>query len=117
MTYAVDLGKIKFNWQGNYNAATTYTRDDVVYANGSAYVCVVASSVNQTPQQTQPNGTRWRRAATWAHSSGLAANDLIYYDGTDFQRLAAGNQGDALVVGANGRMGEQRRSSRAVLWR
>ena len=39
MTIAVDLGKIRFVWRGNYDAATTYTKDDVVYQDGSAYVC------------------------------------------------------------------------------
>lgn len=102
MTYAVDLGKIKFNWQGNYNAATTYTRDDVVYHNGSAYVCVVASSVNQDPTTNTAQWNKMAQGSDLGAISGLSANDLIYYDGTDFQRLAAGAQGDALLVGSSG---------------
>ena len=102
MTYAVDLGKIKFNWQGDYNAATTYTRDDVVYHNGNAYVCIVASSVNQDPSTATAQWNKMVQGSDLGAISGLAANDLIYYDGTDFQRLPAGTQGQSLVVGANG---------------
>ena len=102
MTYAVDLGKIKFNWQGNYNAATTYARDDVVYHNGSAYVCIVASSVNQDPTTNTAQWNKMAQGSDLGALSGLAANDLIYYDGTDFQRLPAGTQDQILSVGSSG---------------
>ena len=44
----IDLGKIKFNWRGTYNAGTAYVPDDVVqYADGS-----VTGSVNVSVTRT-----------------------------------------------------------------
>ena len=46
----IDLGKIKFNWRGTYNAGTAYVPDDVVqYADGSvtsSYMCVANTTGN-----------------------------------------------------------------------
>lgn len=98
MTYAVDLGKIKFNWQGNYNAATTYTRDDVVYHNGSAYICVVASSVNQDPTTNTAQWNKMAQGSDLGSLTGLAAGSLVYYDGSDFVNLGVGTAGQKLVV-------------------
>lgn len=102
MTIAVDLGKIRFVWRGNYDAATTYTRDDVVYQDGSAYVCKVTSSVNQNPATALPLWDKMAQGSDLGAISGLSANDIIYYDGSNFQRLPAGTQGQALIMGANG---------------
>ena len=46
----IDLGKIKFNWRGDYDANTSYVPDDVVaYADGSvtsSYMCIAATTGN-----------------------------------------------------------------------
>lgn len=44
----VDLGKIKFNWRGDWSPSTAYTKDDVVNYNGASVVCV-ADNTGQTP--------------------------------------------------------------------
>ena len=36
----VNIGNIKLNWKGAYNASTAYAIDDVVSYNGSSYVCI-----------------------------------------------------------------------------
>ena len=43
----IDLGKLKFNWRGDWATATAYEVDDVVYYNGSAYVVVQALTTSQ----------------------------------------------------------------------
>jgi hypothetical protein len=40
----INLGAIKFNWQGAYAGGTAYAVDDVVSYNGSSYVCILAST-------------------------------------------------------------------------
>jgi hypothetical protein len=40
----INLGAIKFNWQGAYAGGTAYAVDDVVSYNGSSYVCKLAST-------------------------------------------------------------------------
>lgn len=90
----VDLGRIKFVWQGTYNAATAYVVDDVVYSDGSAYVCILASTGN-----APTNTTYWNKMAQGSDLgslSGLAQGDIFYYNGTDFARLGAGTSGQFL---------------------
>ena len=48
MGISVDLGKIKFNWRGDWSPSTAYTKDDVVNYNGASVVCV-ANNTGQTP--------------------------------------------------------------------
>ena len=50
----VNLGAIKFNWQGAYNNSTSYVADDVVSSGGNSYVCILASTGNAVS-----NGTYW----------------------------------------------------------
>lgn len=45
----IDLGKIKFNWCGNYNPELNYEADDVVYYDGSSYVAINAIALNNSP--------------------------------------------------------------------
>lgn len=39
---SINLGKLKFRWRGAWATGTAYTRDDVVQANGNAYVCIIS---------------------------------------------------------------------------
>lgn len=96
----INLGSIKFKWQGAYNAGTAYTVDDVVSYNGSSYICILASTGN-----LPTNATYWNEMAKGSDLgsiSGLAQGDIIYYDGSNFQRLGAGTSGQALLTGGTG---------------
>ena len=59
---SVNLGSIKFNWKGAYNAGTAYAVDDVVSHSGSSYVCILASTGNVPTNTTYWNVCcrRWR---------------------------------------------------------
>ena len=97
MTYALDVGRIKFVWQGTWDAATTYKADDVVYKGGSAYICVVTSSVNQDPVTNTAQWNKMAQGSDLGSISGLSANDMVYYDGTDFVRLPVGTNQQSLA--------------------
>ena len=51
----VNLGRIKFVWQGAYSGATAYVADDVVSYNGSSYICILASTGNLPTNTTDWN--------------------------------------------------------------
>lgn len=102
MTLSVDLGKIKFNWKGDWSAATTYKRDDVVYRSGSAFVCIPVTSVNQDPLTNTAQWNKMAQGSDLGAIANLAAGDLVYYDGTDFTRIPAGQQGQVLRMGSSG---------------
>lgn len=96
--FEVDLGKIKFTWRGAYNNTTTYEKDDVVSQSGSAFICV-ATVTGVTPV-TSANPF-WQVMALGSDLGSVAANagDLFYYDGSAFQNVGAGAQGQVLTQG------------------
>ena len=93
----LDLGKIKFTWKGDWSGGTSYEKDDVVYRNGSAWLAINSSS---NVQPSTANNAYWEKMAQGSDLgslSGLAAGDLVYYDGSDFVRLPAGNPYETLT--------------------
>ena len=97
----VNLGRIKFVWQGAYSGATAYVADDVVSYNGSSYICILAST-NNLPTNT----TYWNLMAQTGTDitslAGLAQGDVLYYNGTAWVRLGAGTSGQVLTTQGSG---------------
>ena len=95
----VNLGNIKLNWKGAYNAGTAYVIDDVVSYNGSSYVCIAATTGNLPTvtakwNQMSAAGTDGTDVGTIITTQG----DILYRDGSGLQRLAIGTAGQALLV-------------------
>ena len=96
----INLGNIKFTWQGAYDANTTYAIDDVVSYNGSSYVCIQASTGNLPTVTTHwnvmssagTNGTNGTDVGTTITTQG----DMLYRDGSGLQRLPKGTAGQDL---------------------
>ncbi len=102
----IDLGKIKFNWRGTYNASTAYVPDDVVeYADGSvtsSYMCVAATTGN-APSTGGTAHASWNFLAKGqATSPTTTQGDLIVRGASADQRLAIGAAGKALIVNSSG---------------
>jgi hypothetical protein len=102
----IDLGRIKFKWQGAYNGATAYVVDDVVESGGASYVCIAATTGN-----TPPNATYWELMANKGTDTSVLTTqgDVLYHDGTSLARLAAGTSGQflkTLGTGANPTWGD-----------
>ncbi len=97
----VNLGRIKFVWQGAYSGATAYVADDVVSYNGSSYICILASTGN-----LPTNTTYWNLMAQTGTDitsiAGLAQGDVLYYNGTAWVRLGAGTSGQFLKTNGTG---------------
>jgi len=95
----IDLGRIKFKWQGAYNNATAYVVDDVVESGGNSYVCIAATTGN-----TPPNATYWELMAQKGVDadlfsiSGTVQGDIYYNNGSAIARLAPGTSGQALIT-------------------
>jgi len=102
----INLGSIKFKWQGAYAGGTAYTVDDVVSYNGSSYICILASTGN-----LPTNATYWEQMSS-AGTNGTDGTDLgttlttqgdiVYRDGSGLQRLGAGTSGQALITNGTG---------------
>jgi len=102
----VNLGRIKFVWQGAYSGATAYVADDVVSYNGSSYICILASTGNLPTNTTYwnqmssagTNGTNGTDVGTTITTQG----DLLYRDASGLQRLGAGTSGQFLKTNGAG---------------
>jgi len=102
----VNLGSIKFNWQGAYAGGTAYAVDDVVSYNGSSYICKLASTGNLPTNTTYwdqmssagTNGTDGTDVGTVITTQG----DILYRDGSGLARLGAGTAGQVLQSGGTG---------------
>src|SRR6056300_299988 len=102
----INLGSIKFKWQGAYAGGTAYTVDDVVSYQGSSYICILASTGNlptnatywELMSQAGTNGTDGTDLTTTLTTQG----DILYRDGSGLQRLGAGTSGQLLQSGGTG---------------
>jgi len=96
----VNIGRLKFKWQGNYSSGTAYVVDDVVYHGGNSYVCI-----NDSTGNAPTNTSYWQKMAQGSDLgslSGIAQGDVVYYNGTDWTRLAAGTSGQFLKTNGSG---------------
>jgi hypothetical protein len=102
----INLGSIKFKWQGAYAGGTAYTVDDVVSYNGSSYICILASTGN-----LPTNATYWEQMSS-AGTNGTDGTDLtttlttqgdiVYRDASGLARLGAGTSGQVLQTNGTG---------------
>jgi hypothetical protein len=98
----VNLGRIKFVWQGAYSGATAYVADDVVSYNGSSYICILASTNNLPTNATYwsimssagTNGTNGTDVGTTITTQG----DILYRNASGLARLGAGTNGQVLTT-------------------
>ena len=102
----IDLGKIKFNWRGSYDASTAYVPDDVVeYADGSvtsSYMCVAATTGN-APSSGGTAHANWNFLAKGqATSPTTTQGDLIVRGSSADERLAIGTANQVLKVNGSG---------------
>ena len=102
----VNLGSIKFKWQGAYAGGTAYTIDDVVSYNGSSYICIQASTGNlptdtayfEQMSSAGTNGTDGTDLGTTLTTQG----DIVYRDASGLARLGAGTSGQVLQTNGTG---------------
>ena len=98
----IDLGKIRFNWQGAYNNSTAYVVNDVVSSGGNSYICKLASTGNAVS-----NNTYWDLMSsagtngTDLTSTLINQGDVLYRDGSGLQRLAKGTASQVLKMNSS----------------
>ena len=86
MAQIIDLGKIRFSYQGTYNPATEYETNDVVKYGGNVYVYINAtSSTGNVPTNT----TFWslmvegfKFQGSWSGSTAYKVGDAVAFGGT-----------------------------------
>ena len=101
----IDLGKIKFKWQGEYAGGTAYVPDDVVYYTDgsvtSSYMCKTATQGN-APSSGGTLHASWEWIAKGQASSPTTTQgDLIVRGASADGRLAIGSAGQVLKVNSS----------------
>ena len=94
------LSRFKYNWKGQWNAATSYIKDDVVSYGAKVYVCLVQhdsnadfyADLNFTNTDVPPlavprweqmsDGIQWKNE--WQTSTYYKIGDLVKYGGTTY---------------------------------
>lgn len=96
----IDLGKIKFNWRGTYDATASYVKDDVVEYGGSSWVAI-NSTTAVAPTTPSPV---WDLMAQGGNPSSIITTegDLLVRDGSGLASLGIGSSGQLLRVNAAG---------------
>jgi hypothetical protein len=91
MPQIIDLGKIRFSYQGAYSASVQYVQNDVVTYGANAYVYTnTTASTGSTPTNT----TYWsvmtaglQFEGTWSASASYQANDIVTFGGKSYVAL------------------------------
>ena len=102
------LGRLKFNWRGDWTAATAYVIDDIVKFGANTYVCISnhTSVVSEGDWYTTDNG-RWSlhteglySKGDWAATTFYKLNDIVKY-GNDQYRTTVAHTSTATFNSAN----------------
>lgn len=92
MTTVVDLGKLRFYWAGDYNAATEYELNDVVKYGGNVYVYIsVVKTIGNEPTDTaywalMVEGINF--IGDWDSATQYFIGDAVAYGSTIYVALA-----------------------------
>jgi hypothetical protein len=86
----ISIGKVKFNWRGNWAAATAYAKDDVVKYGPSVYTCITA----HTSSSFSSNIANWNLMVDGINYDGVynssvtyQTNDIVSYGGSIYIAL------------------------------
>ena len=93
------LGRLKFNWRGDWTTSTAYVIDDVVSIGGNVYVCIINHTSAGTDEgwyTTDFNigSPRWQLMVPGVDSVGIftsgqyyGPNDVVSYGGVQYRTL------------------------------
>jgi hypothetical protein len=71
----ISLGKVKFNWRGDWINGTTYAKDDVVKYGPNVYTCVTAHS---SQANFADNINDWDLMVAGLENAGAWNNSTLY---------------------------------------
>ena len=88
------LGRLKFNWRGDWVASTAYVIDDIVKFGANSYVCIInhTSVGNETNWYATDFPTKWSlhtegivNKGNWTSATYYKINDIIKYGNTQYR--------------------------------
>jgi hypothetical protein len=110
MSQTIDIGRIAVNPSGDYAAANTYNKLDLVYHNGSTWMAKRDNITGIEPGDTSSIGATiaslvaWQKTAAGTELGSTLPDegDMLVNDGTNLSALPIGTAGQLLTVNAAG---------------
>lgn len=95
------LGRLKFNWRGNWAADTAYVIDDIVKFGANTYVCTTNhTSVSSETNWYATDLAKWslhvegiRNVGDWTSATFYKINDILKYGNTQYRVVTAFTSG------------------------
>ena len=75
----IDLGKLKFQWRGNYADSTAYEVDDVVFDKGTTWI-VVSAVANSNTTDPEANNKFERMSSGYNYRAAYSGASIYYYN-------------------------------------
>ena len=75
----IDLGKLKFQWRGNYADSTAYEVDDVVFDKGTTWI-VVSAVANSNATDPEANNKFERMSSGYNYRAAYSSGTIYYYN-------------------------------------
>ena len=102
------LGRLKFNWRGNWTGASAYVIDDIVKFGANTFVCTANhTSVALETDWYSTDAAKWQLhtegialIGDWAASTFYKVNDIVKY-GNDQYRCVTGHTSTATFGSGN----------------
>jgi len=104
------LGRLKFNWRGNWAISTSYIKDDIVKYGANTYTCLInhTSSSSISGFYTNLSAGNWSLhseglnfAGDWAASTFYKLNDLVKFGAYQYRCILQHTSGGTFSIGSN----------------
>ena len=103
-----NLDRIRFRWKSDWLSATAYTKDDIVYYRGKAYVCLIGHTSDAANLTTDLNnasprwelmfdGTAWKNL--WTSETYYTPGDIVKFAGYIYECTIAHTSTNVVNVG------------------
>ena len=93
MSTIIDLGKIRFQFRGDYSASSQYEYNDVARFGGEVYVYINATATIGTAPTTtthwQPMVSGLLATGAWDSTTAYATNSVVTHGGNTYRSTAA----------------------------
>ena len=105
------LGRLKFNWRGNWSTSTAFIKDDIIKYGANTYTCLInhTSSSTSSGFYTDLNtNAYWSLhseglafAGDWAPSTFYKLNDLVKYGAYQYRCILQHTSAANFAIGSN----------------
>ena len=105
------LGRLKFNWRGNWTVSTSFVKDDIIKYGANTYTCLInhTSSATISGFYTDLNTSAYwslhseglNFAGDWTAATFYKLNDLVKFGAYQYRCILQHTSGGTFSIGSN----------------